>query len=202
MHKLLSHPVNGNANAEVLSLEEILAEGASQLTSDRKPAPRSQQVKKNDSIIFFYRFYKSNIVHKQGTTGSAPGVSDPAPGRTGSNAGSNAGSSGSSGSSGGGSSSGSEKLQVVKLNKGQIKALQEAMYHSAENAHLGKLGPPSNVWLKFKKHKKKHWIDLTMNCSAAQETNKHNFLLYMANSITMGLQLSWFLIVDCVMVQI
>ncbi len=26
------------------------------------------------------------------------------------------------------------KLQVVKLNKGQIKALQEAMYHSAENS--------------------------------------------------------------------
>ncbi|EFX81975.1 hypothetical protein DAPPUDRAFT_302879 [Daphnia pulex] len=68
LHKLLSHPVNGNSNAEVLSLEEILAEGASHLTSDRRPA-RSQ-------------------------------------------------------------------LQVVKLNKGQIKALQEAMYHSAENAHL------------------------------------------------------------------
>ena len=37
-----------------------------------------------------------------------------------------------------GRSGSSEKLQVVKLNKGQIKALQEAMYHSAENAHLGK----------------------------------------------------------------
>ena len=41
LHKLLSHPVNGNSNAEVLSLEEILAEGASHLTSDRRPA-RSQ----------------------------------------------------------------------------------------------------------------------------------------------------------------
>lgn len=41
LHKLLSHPVNGNSNAEVLSLEEILAEGASHQTSDRRPA-RSQ----------------------------------------------------------------------------------------------------------------------------------------------------------------
>jgi len=28
-------------------------------------------------------------------------------------------------------------MQGVKLNKSQIKTLQEAMYHSAENAHLG-----------------------------------------------------------------
>ena len=42
LHKLLSHPVNsGNSNAEILSLEEILAEGASQPTSDRRPAARS-----------------------------------------------------------------------------------------------------------------------------------------------------------------
>lgn len=39
LHKLLSHPVNnGNSNAEILSLEEILAEGASQPSSDRRPA--------------------------------------------------------------------------------------------------------------------------------------------------------------------
>lgn len=57
MHKLLSHPVNGNANAEVLSLEEILAEGASQLTSDRKPPARSQQVNNEineTSLIFLF----------------------------------------------------------------------------------------------------------------------------------------------------
>ena len=47
-HKLLSHPVNGNSNAEVLSLEEILAEGASQLTSERRN-PRSQ-------VIYFFKF--------------------------------------------------------------------------------------------------------------------------------------------------
>ena len=52
MHKLLSHPVNGNANAEVLSLEEILAEGASQLTSDRKPPARSQQVSHKFHVSF------------------------------------------------------------------------------------------------------------------------------------------------------
>lgn len=46
LHKLLSHPVNGNSNAEVLSLEEILAEGASQLTSERRN-PRSQ-------VIYFF----------------------------------------------------------------------------------------------------------------------------------------------------
>lgn len=48
LHKLLSHPVNGNSNAEVLSLEEILAEGASHLTSDRRPT-RSQVTRSNES---------------------------------------------------------------------------------------------------------------------------------------------------------
>jgi hypothetical protein len=40
-HKFLLHPVNGKSNLEVLSLEEILAEGAFYLNSDRSPA-RSQ----------------------------------------------------------------------------------------------------------------------------------------------------------------
>ncbi|XP_073997606.1 ankyrin repeat and BTB/POZ domain-containing protein 2 [Rhodnius prolixus] len=39
LHKLLSHPLNANTK-EVLSLEEILAEGASQLTAERRSAGR------------------------------------------------------------------------------------------------------------------------------------------------------------------
>lgn len=34
---------------------------------------------------------------------------------------------------------GSDNLQLLKLSKAQIKSLQEAMYHSTENNHLGKL---------------------------------------------------------------
>ncbi|XP_063224309.1 ankyrin repeat and BTB/POZ domain-containing protein 2 [Bacillus rossius redtenbacheri] len=41
LHKLLSHPLN-STNKEVLSLEEILAEGASQLTADRRQGSRLQ----------------------------------------------------------------------------------------------------------------------------------------------------------------
>ncbi|XP_076304276.1 ankyrin repeat and BTB/POZ domain-containing protein 2-like isoform X2 [Tachypleus tridentatus] len=37
LHKLLSHPIS-NSSKEMLSLEEILAEGANQLTSERRPA--------------------------------------------------------------------------------------------------------------------------------------------------------------------
>nr|CAG4643789.1 EOG090X02IW [Lepidurus arcticus] len=66
------------SNTEVLSLEEILAEGASNFTSDRRQN-RNQTTEESCSR---------------------------------------------------------EKPQPVKLTKTQIKALQEAMYHSAENAHL------------------------------------------------------------------
>ena len=41
LHKLLSHPLNPNTK-EVLSLEEILAEGANQLTADRRTGSRLQ----------------------------------------------------------------------------------------------------------------------------------------------------------------
>jgi hypothetical protein len=34
---------------------------------------------------------------------------------------------------------GSDNLQLLKLSKVQIKSLQEAMYHSTENNHLGEL---------------------------------------------------------------
>jgi hypothetical protein len=34
---------------------------------------------------------------------------------------------------------GSDNLQLLKLSKVQIKSLQEAMYHSTENSHLGEL---------------------------------------------------------------
>lgn len=37
LHQLLTHPLS-HYNKEVLSLEEILAEGVSQLTSDRRTA--------------------------------------------------------------------------------------------------------------------------------------------------------------------
>jgi len=36
LHQLLTHPLSHNSK-EILSLEEILAEGASQLTNDRRP---------------------------------------------------------------------------------------------------------------------------------------------------------------------
>ncbi|KAK7874233.1 hypothetical protein R5R35_006272 [Gryllus longicercus] len=91
LHKLLSHPLNTN-NKEVLSLEEILAEGASQLTADRRGG----------------RMQMSSC----------------------SNVGSN--------DSGGCSVNllSSDSSQLLKLSKTQIKSLQEAMYHSAENNYL------------------------------------------------------------------
>lgn len=41
LHKLLSNPLN-STNKEVLSLEEILAEGANQMTADRRQGGRLQ----------------------------------------------------------------------------------------------------------------------------------------------------------------
>jgi ankyrin repeat/BTB/POZ domain-containing protein 2 len=116
LHKLLSHPVNGNSNAEVLSLEEILAEGASHLTSDRRPA-RSQVIFGFKTSRILARQFKIIFLFLKQASGSSS-------------------SSDSSRSANNNASGNDNKLQVVKLNKGQIKALQEAMYHSAENAHL------------------------------------------------------------------
>jgi hypothetical protein len=47
-------------------------------------------------------------------------------------------------------STGSDCSQVLKLSKSQIKALQEAMYHSAENGHLGKLKKTWSFAISFK----------------------------------------------------
>nr|CAD7258854.1 unnamed protein product [Timema shepardi] len=91
LHKLLSHPLNTNNNKEVLSLEEILAEGANQLTTDRRQGGNRLQV-------------------------TCPPSSE------------------TSGLSG--NLAASDNSQLLKLSKTQIKSLQEAMYHSAENNHL------------------------------------------------------------------
>nr|CAD7400182.1 unnamed protein product [Timema poppensis] len=91
LHKLLSHPLNTNNNKEVLSLEEILAEGANQLTADRRQGGNRLQV-------------------------TCPPSSE------------------TSGLSG--NLAASDNSQLLKLSKTQIKSLQEAMYHSAENNHL------------------------------------------------------------------
>uniref|UniRef100_A0A1B6DL13 BTB domain-containing protein n=4 Tax=Clastoptera arizonana TaxID=38151 RepID=A0A1B6DL13_9HEMI len=50
LHKLLSHPLNPNTK-EVLSLEEILAEGANQLTADRKAGSRLQGAADNSAQL-------------------------------------------------------------------------------------------------------------------------------------------------------
>ncbi|XP_037071069.1 ankyrin repeat and BTB/POZ domain-containing protein 2-like [Pollicipes pollicipes] len=88
LHQLLSHPLN-SGRQEVLSLEEILAEGSSQHTGQRR-GNRLQVLPVS--------------------------VDDPRTSSLGSN--------------------NSETSQMLKLTKAQIKALQEAMYHSAENGHL------------------------------------------------------------------
>ncbi|GIX80809.1 hypothetical protein CEXT_653521 [Caerostris extrusa] len=89
LHLLLSHPVHKNSK-EVLSLEEILAEGASQLTCDRRPN-RLQVVPVSVDDL------NKSSASLQSTTDSS---------------------------------------QVIKLTKAQLKSLQEAMYHSAENGHI------------------------------------------------------------------
>nr|CAD7404068.1 unnamed protein product [Timema cristinae] len=91
LHKLLSHPLNTNNNKEVLSLEEILAEGANQLTADRRQGGNRLQVTCSPSS------------ETSGLTGNLAA---------------------------------SDNSQLLKLSKTQIKSLQEAMYHSAENNHL------------------------------------------------------------------
>ncbi|XP_022255677.1 LOW QUALITY PROTEIN: ankyrin repeat and BTB/POZ domain-containing protein 2-like [Limulus polyphemus] len=90
LHKLLSHPIS-NSSKEVLSLEEILAEGANQLTSERRPARLQIMPVSVDDL------------NHSNTEGHI---------------------------------SNSENAQFIRLTKTQLKALQEAMYQSAENSHL------------------------------------------------------------------
>lgn len=89
LHKLLSHPM-AKSNKDVLSLEEILAEGASQLTSDKRTTK--------------LQIVPASVEEGQRSNNCSSLISDTS--------------------------------QVIKLNKTQLKALQEAMYHSAENGNL------------------------------------------------------------------
>ncbi|GBO43549.1 Ankyrin repeat and BTB/POZ domain-containing protein BTBD11-A, partial [Araneus ventricosus] len=89
LHLLLSHPV-AKSSKDVLSLEEILAEGASNLTCDRR-ANRLQVV-------------PVSVDDLNKSSSSIPSTTDSG--------------------------------QVIKLTKAQLKCLQEAMYHSAENGHI------------------------------------------------------------------
>lgn len=52
LHKLLSHPLNSTTK-EVLSLEEILAEGANQMTTERRGAARQVISKPKSSLTYF-----------------------------------------------------------------------------------------------------------------------------------------------------
>ena len=90
LHKYFHVTFQHASAREILSLEEILAEGASGNTCDRERRPGRQMCIIDEPI-------------------------------------------------GRGSINSSDSSQVVKLTKQQIKTLQEAMYHSAESGHLGKL---------------------------------------------------------------
>ncbi|XP_018020102.1 uncharacterized protein LOC108676527 isoform X2 [Hyalella azteca] len=112
LHKLLAHPTLQSASArEVLSLEEILAEGASSHTNDREKRSRPSSTPQSSGI-------NSGSVTMSSCGGTYIG-DDPRIGGKGSI-----------------NSSSSEISQGLKLTKQQVKTLQEAMYHSAESGHL------------------------------------------------------------------
>ena len=59
LHKLLSNPLNSNTK-EVLSLEEILAEGNNQLTAERRPGGRQVVF---ISLLIMYDFLSIILIH-------------------------------------------------------------------------------------------------------------------------------------------
>lgn len=138
LHTLLAQPTQQNAAArEVLSLEEILAEGASSHhTSDREK--RGRHVNVNTT---------ATNLRGSGSSSSSNSSSGVSSGGASIGSSSNDSTTGSANSSlsedprlnckGSITSNSSEVSQGLKLTKQQVKTLQEAMYHSAESGHLG-----------------------------------------------------------------
>ncbi|KAG8199228.1 hypothetical protein JTE90_003656 [Oedothorax gibbosus] len=89
LHLLLAQGTKGGGAGDVLSLEEILAEGAA--TCDRRNAPPGRLQVLPVSVEDLSK--SSSSLH-------------------------------------------ADSSQVIKLTKAQLKSLQEAMYHSAENGHI------------------------------------------------------------------
>lgn len=144
LHKLLAHPTQQNASArEVLSLEEILAEGASSHTNDREKRGRNINVTGTCAILPGAN--SNNSSHSSSSSSSSGVGSASSSNFSVGSGGSTAGSANSSltedqrlNGKGSITSSSSDVSLGLKLTKQQVKTLQEAMYHSAESGHLGK----------------------------------------------------------------
>lgn len=121
VHKLLSHPYNQSPSKEVLSLEEILAEGVqaqqarSGLHKNSSGSISSHNNSSSNPNILNNGTVLNNSMSSSSTSGSTSALLNNM-GRT--------------------SSNGGIIDEAKLLTKNQIKVLQEAMYQSSENGHL------------------------------------------------------------------
>lgn len=112
VHKLLSHPYNQSPSKEVLSLEEILAEGVQAQQARSGLSKTSSSIGSNNSS-------NPNILNNGAILNNSTSTSS------------------SNSTSGIVMNNGRPMTDETKLlTKNQIKVLQEAMYQSSENGHL------------------------------------------------------------------